>query len=112
MDRRGSAQCHRLPCDSKMKIAFASLLLTAALKAQGPLDPGLLKQPPTSAWPTYHGDYSGRHFSPLKQINDANVNGLTLAWVYRLDPSTAGAIVGGEGPEIPAPGSNTGFGGP
>ena len=53
---------------------------------------------PTDSWPTYHGDYSGRRYSTLKQINAANVKDLTLAWVYRLNTSRAGAIVGGEGP--------------
>jgi alcohol dehydrogenase (cytochrome c) len=35
-------------------------------------------------WPTYNGDYSGRRFSPLTQITAANVNSLTLAWMYRI----------------------------
>ena len=64
-------------------------------------------QIPTDAWPTYHGDYTGRRFSTLKQINTTNVKNLTLAWVYRLNTSRAGAIVGGEGPETPPPGGNT-----
>ena len=66
-----------------------------------------LAQIPTDAWPTYHGDYTGRRFSTLKQINTTNVKNLTLAWVYRLNTSRAGAIVGGEGPETPPPGGNT-----
>jgi acido-empty-quinoprotein group A len=68
---------------------------------------GLFAQIPTDAWPTYHGDYTGRRFSTLKQINTTNVKNLTLAWVYRLNTSRAGAIVGGEGPETPPPGGNT-----
>jgi acido-empty-quinoprotein group A len=88
----------------------ALLFLTCgALFAQGPLDPALLKQPATDAWPTYHGDYSGRHYSTLNQINDSNVNHLTLAWTYRLNTSTAGATVGGEGPDA-TPASAGGFG--
>jgi len=50
---------------------------------QAVLDPAKLLQPPTDSWPTYNGDYSGRRFSPLKKINQSNVNGLTLAWVRR-----------------------------
>ena len=61
-------------------------------------------QIPTDSWPTYHGDYSGRRYSTLKQINATNVKSLTLAWVYRLNTSRAGAIVGGEGPDTPPPG--------
>ena len=52
-------------------------------------------KPAIDSWPTYHGDYSGRHFSTLKQITTSNVKGLSLAWVYRLNTSTQGAIVGG-----------------
>jgi alcohol dehydrogenase (cytochrome c) len=69
------------------------------------LDPALLKQPPTESWPTYHGDYSGRRYSTLKQITASNVRGLTLAWVYRLNASQGGAIVGGEGPDTRPPGA-------
>ncbi|HEX6465475.1 MAG TPA: acido-empty-quinoprotein group A [Vicinamibacterales bacterium] len=36
------------------------------------------------AWPTYNGDYSGRRYSPLKQINASTVNALTLAWMFRI----------------------------
>jgi hypothetical protein len=52
-----------------------------------------------------HGDYTGRRYSTLKQINTGNVKGLTLAWVYRLNTSRSGAIVGGEGPDTPPPGN-------
>jgi len=34
-------------------------------------------------WTTYNGDYSGRRFSPLTEINRSNVANLGLAWVYR-----------------------------
>ena len=60
------------------------------------------------AWPTYSGDYSGKRYSTLKEINQSNVKNLTLAWVSRVIPGagTAGAgrgfgqspiIIGGEG---------------
>src|SRR5262245_48993060 len=62
-------------------------------------------QIPTDSWPTYHGDYSGRRYSTLKQINTTTVKSLALAWVYRLNTSRAGAIVGGEGPDTPPAGS-------
>jgi alcohol dehydrogenase (cytochrome c) len=61
-------------------------------------------QTPTDSWPTYHGDSSGRRYSPLKQITAGNVKSLTLAWVFRLNTSSSGAIVGGEGSE-PKPGA-------
>ena len=46
----------------------------------------LYGQPPaTDTWPTFNGDYSGRRFSPLTQINARNVGNLALAWAYRAD---------------------------
>ncbi|HEY3132026.1 MAG TPA: PQQ-dependent dehydrogenase, methanol/ethanol family, partial [Acidobacteriota bacterium] len=33
-------------------------------------------------WLTYWGDYQGTHFSPLKQINIDNVDGLQARWVH------------------------------
>jgi acido-empty-quinoprotein group A len=71
------------------------------------LDPALLTKPPVESWPTYHGDYSGRRYSTLKQITRDNVKNLTLAWVYRLNTSRANAIVGGAGPEDAPPGNPT-----
>ncbi len=80
-----------------------ALCFLAAALAAAPVR--LLGQIPTDSWPTYHGDYSGRRFSTIKQINTGNVKALTLAWVYRLNTSRTGAIVGGEGPETPPPGT-------
>src|ERR1700728_1190042 len=56
---------------------FAVMLL-----GQG-LDSTLLLKAPTDTWATYNGDYSGRRFSTLSQIDTSNVRNLTLAWVYR-----------------------------
>ncbi len=39
-------------------------------------------------WPTYNGDYSGRRFSALKQIDKSNVDMLTLAWAFQTDVNT------------------------
>jgi acido-empty-quinoprotein group A len=63
--------------------------------AQGPLDPALLLKPPTDAWATYHGDYTGRHFSPLDQVNVSNAKNLSLAWFYRTPTGTDSAIISG-----------------
>ncbi|MGH9647880.1 MAG: acido-empty-quinoprotein group A, partial [Bryobacteraceae bacterium] len=72
--------------------------LVAVLVAQA-LDPAKLLQPPTDSWPTYNGDYTGRRYSPLKQINQANVGTLNLAWTRRF---TAGGGRGGGGVQIKA----------
>ena len=73
-----------------MKTRTLLLLLSmvasaGALCAQG-LDPALLNKQATDAWPSYAGDYTGRRFSPLTQINQGNVKNLGLAWVGRLTP--------------------------
>ena len=62
----------------------ASLLLFAAgmLRAQG-LDPAELLKPPTANWPTFNGDYSGRRYSTLSQINRNNAGSLTMAWAFQ-----------------------------
>lgn len=49
------------------------------------LDPAKLLKSPTDTWPTYNGDYSGRRFSPLSQINAGNIKDLALKWMYRTD---------------------------
>ena len=61
------------------------LILAAAVPAfsQAFLDPAKLLQPPSDAWPTYNGDYSGRRYSTLSKINQLNVGALLLAWVHR-----------------------------
>jgi len=58
--------------------------LAGVASAQG-LDPQkLLQSDPTDTWPTYNGDYSGRRFSPLTQIELSNVHALSLAWMFRV----------------------------
>jgi acido-empty-quinoprotein group A len=63
-------------------LVLLACLWTACLFAQE-LDPGKLLQLPTDTWPTYNGDYSGRRYSPLTQINRENVGLLTLAWAFQ-----------------------------
>jgi len=92
---------------------YAVLLLSASLAGQQPpvLDPSILLNPPTDSWPTYHGDYTGRRYSTLTQINADNVRNLQLAWVYRLNTSQVFASICGEGPDTP-PAAANGFGAP
>jgi alcohol dehydrogenase (cytochrome c) len=77
-------------------IAGASLYLIPAMfsgitMAQGLSSADLLK-PLANDWPTYSGDYSGKRYSKLTQVNQSNVKNLTLAWTSRM---TAGAGGGG-----------------
>ena len=61
------------------------LALTVVIcKAQG-LDPSSLLQQSTDSWPTYNGDYSGRRFSTLDQVNGKNIGLLTLVWAFQTD---------------------------
>jgi len=64
-----------------VKQILCVLIFALEAGAQG-LDPAALVKPPAGTWPTYNGDYSGRRYSNLKQINAANVGSLTLAWVF------------------------------
>ena len=63
-------------------LLFLALGLSAPFAAAQGLDPAALLKPATNTWPTYNGDYSGRRFSTLDQINATNVNSLTLAWIF------------------------------
>jgi alcohol dehydrogenase (cytochrome c) len=47
----------------------------------------LLAQPVGANWTSYNGDYTGRRFSSLSQINTANVAGLRAAWVFHSSNS-------------------------
>jgi alcohol dehydrogenase (cytochrome c) len=65
-----------------MRALFALAAFATPLAAQG-LDPDALLKPPTDTWPTHNGDYSGRRYSTLDQINKENVHTLTLAWSFQ-----------------------------
>jgi alcohol dehydrogenase (cytochrome c) len=94
----------------KQLLLTAPFLLSGAmLMGQGGrgVDPADLLKPLKDSWPTYSGDYSGKRYSGLDQINQSNVKDLTLAWMSRVTPGAEqggrGArrpnlIVGGEGP--------------
>ncbi len=66
-------------------LAFCALsFLPAVGQAQG-LDPAAIVKPTPDMWPTYNGDYSGKRFSELKQVNEGNIKDLKLAWLYHAD---------------------------
>ena len=98
-------------CFLSRSIAAATLLLVAGLAsvaaiAGDGLDPSSLLKPLAESWPTYSGDYSGRRYSTLTQINQSNVKNLSLAWVSKVTSGPGGGgfaaqaartIIGGEG---------------
>ena len=65
--------------------------------ADGPgLDSRGIAQAARRLWPTYSGDYTGRRYSALTQINQSNVKNLTLAWAVAAGrPARAGGWSGG-----------------
>jgi alcohol dehydrogenase (cytochrome c) len=100
----------------KWIVAFAPALLFGQGRGVSPAE---LLQPLKDSWPTYNGDYSGKRYSALSQINQSNVKHLTLAWKTRLVPGMEASggrgrlgrggpvIVGGEGNgDIPSGGGS------
>ena len=71
-----------------VRVACALLLASAALAAQSGVNPADFGRPPTDSWPTYNGDYSGRRYSPLDQVNVGNVKRLSLAWIHQTGGTT------------------------
>jgi alcohol dehydrogenase (cytochrome c) len=64
-------------------------LPTAAAQGKSPLTAGssvgaddLLARPVGVNWTSYNGDYTGRRYSSLHEINAANVSQLRAAWVF------------------------------
>jgi alcohol dehydrogenase (cytochrome c) len=81
--------------------------------------PAELLKPLADSWPTYSGDYTGKRYSSLKQIDQTTVKRLSLAWVAKLNAGAgngggfgggrfgrgggSSVITGGEGPaDFPA----------
>ncbi|HVN04228.1 MAG TPA: acido-empty-quinoprotein group A [Bryobacteraceae bacterium] len=94
---------------SKLMLAAPLVLLPAVLTAQSVagLDPSDVLKPLKDSWPTYSGDYTGKRYSALDQVNQSNVTHLTLAWMTQVTPGLnqngrfyprPTVIVGGEGP--------------
>ncbi len=68
---------------------------------QSGLDPARILKPLSDAWPSYSGDYTGRRYSALRQINQSNVKNLSLAWTVRLNSGPNGAGAGAAAPYAP-----------
>lgn len=66
-------------------IHFALFLAPVLLRAQS-LDPTDILKPlgALSDWSTYSGDYSGRRYSILEEMNRSNVKSLAPAWKVKL----------------------------
>ncbi|MGH9615013.1 MAG: c-type cytochrome, partial [Bryobacteraceae bacterium] len=79
------------PAQMRDLIAWLSRLTPGAAKFIAPA-PGLgagvpfadVAHPKPGTWPTYNGNESGNRFSPLGQINAANVQHLAPKWMFPL----------------------------
>jgi alcohol dehydrogenase (cytochrome c) len=95
---------------SKMLLAALFTLSPAIVTGQSAsgVDPADLLKPLKDSWPTYSGDYTGKRYSVLDQIDQSNVSHLTLGWMAHVTPGNGQGggrsfgrppvIVGGEGP--------------
>ncbi len=72
----------------KVSAVLLMSVLVPALAADLGLKPQDLQKPLGQDWPSFNGDYSGQRHSKLAQINQANVQHLTLAWI--LQPQSVG----------------------
>jgi acido-empty-quinoprotein group A len=77
-------------------IAFA-LAWTSSPASSVP--PEQLWKPPAEDWPTYHGDSSGRHYSPLAQVNRSTLSRLGLAWTAHLNTARPSAPASDDQPK-------------
>ena len=68
-------------------LALLACCVRAPMATAQSLDSTALLKPPTDTWPTYNGDYSGKRYSTLDQINARNINSLTLAWAFNTHTS-------------------------
>lgn len=95
---------------NRFLLAAPFLLAPAILTGQGSgVPPADLLKPLKDSWPTYNGDYSGRRYSALKQVDQSTVKHLTLAWVSRMiqGGNAAGGGGGGRGANIIIGGEGT-----
>ena len=69
-----------------MKRSLLSLALGVSRLQAQQLPQADLTKPKPDSWPTFNGDYSGRRYSPLKQIDASNASRLGLSWLYEIGP--------------------------
>jgi alcohol dehydrogenase (cytochrome c) len=94
----------RFPLTATSTLLMAGTLTAMTLPAQGQtpaqasgaavstvvdVSPESLRvSPPGANWPSYNGDYSGRRYSSLSQINSANVGQLRAQWAFHVRASS------------------------
>ena len=74
------------------KLIFcAALSLSMGRAEDHGVAPADLLKPLKDSWPTYSGDYTGKRYSALTEINQSNVSHLSLAWMRRVTPGSSAA---------------------
>jgi alcohol dehydrogenase (cytochrome c) len=75
-------------CGCSLALAFADEKVNAPVSAAIDILPEhLVARPPGANWPSYNGDYTGRRYSSLAEINVDNVNQLRTQWVFHANNS-------------------------
>ena len=97
LHRQGHSQRDGISGDAEMTprrlllvllLALPPIWLSGQSQHGGGLDPAAIRKPLSDSWPVYSGDYTGRRFSALKQVDRSTVKNLALAWVARLTAGT------------------------
>jgi alcohol dehydrogenase (cytochrome c) len=87
-------------------VIFGAAVVAASDSGIAPTE---LLKPLGDQWSSYSGDYTGRRYSSLNQINQTNVRTLTLAWAARLVAGPAGPTPSlSSGPPVHVGGEGTG----
>src|SRR5262245_2328914 len=68
-------------------VALLALLVHTPARQRGAAPATRTSQARPEDWPMYNRDLAGTRYSPLTQINTANVGTLTQAWSYQLQPA-------------------------
>jgi alcohol dehydrogenase (cytochrome c) len=77
-------------------VAKLALGIMPMVVAAQTLDPAELSKPlgTVDGWNTYSGDYSGKRFSALKELNQSNIKDLKLAWSTKVVAGSKGRTPG------------------
>jgi alcohol dehydrogenase (cytochrome c) len=87
----------------KLLLIVSIVAAPAILIAQGQvpgLNPADIYKPLKDEWLSYSGDYTGRRYSALNQVNTTTVKNLSLNWISRMNgngPAGAAGAAGGFG---------------
>jgi len=92
MSQHPSARSNRLLILAHVLVMGAAGLVQAAIAQVAP---------PAADWPMYSRDHAGTRFSPLTQINPANVGGLAEAWAVPVARSAT------DNDDAPGPSGNS-----